>query len=261
MSVTVKDIVTIIENLAPLEFADPDDNNGLLVGDSRQIVNRVMVALDASLEVIHYAIKMKVDMIIAHHPMIYKPLQMINEESLEGSKILLLLKHNIAVYCAHSSLDVAVNGLNDAFGDALGLRNIRSVLELSQMDFLKMGELAVPQTLDQYTDTIKKQLRLPYLHYVGEENRVISRVAFCSGSGMSFLKEAMGSGVDVYVTGDLKYHDAQYVQEMGFSVVDATHFGSETIAKQLFYETLVNYLSDSVEILIDTISQNPIKFK
>ena len=217
-----------LEAWAPLSFAEEWDNCGLQVGRRDKVVRKVMVALTPGEEAIQAAVDADVDMLLTHHPMIFKPAKSVTTDTVLGQSIMKLIQHDINLYCAHTNLDMAVGGVNDVLAKALNLQNIE-ILENVTEDYGigRVGDLAEPITLQEFLTQTAKQLACNHLAYQGDLNRTVQRVALCGGSGISYLHAAKKAGADVYVTGDMKYHDAQLASELGICVVDAGHFGTE----------------------------------
>lgn len=217
-----------LEAWAPLSFAEEWDNCGLQVGRRDKVVRKVMVALTPGEAAIQAAVDADVDMLLTHHPMIFKPAKSVTTDTVLGQSIMKLIQHDINLYCAHTNLDMAVGGVNDVLAKALNLQNIE-ILENVTEDYGigRVGDLAEPITLQAFLTQTAKQLACNHLAYQGDVNRTVQRVALCGGSGISYLHAAKKAGADVYVTGDMKYHDAQLASELGICVVDAGHFGTE----------------------------------
>ena len=217
-----------LEAWAPLSFAEEWDNCGLQVGRRDKVVRKVMVALTPGEAAVQAAVDADVDMLLTHHPMIFKPAKSVTTDTVLGQSIMKLIQHDINLYCAHTNLDMAVGGVNDVLAKALNLQDIE-ILENVTEDYGigRVGDLAEPITLQAFLTQTAKQLACNHLAYQGDVNRTVQRVALCGGSGISYLHAAKKAGADVYVTGDMKYHDAQLASELGICVVDAGHFGTE----------------------------------
>jgi dinuclear metal center YbgI/SA1388 family protein len=365
MAYIVKDVVKVIERRFPLTYAESWDNCGLFCGDEKMAVKKILVALDPTLEVIESAIRQKVDMIITHHPLTISKLSKVNTQSIEGRKIEQLIKNDIALYSAHTSLDVEgmINkelsrlfGLNNpellmptaseslykivVFVPITHLETVRTAMcqagagnignyadctfytkgtgtflpkegtnpfigaqglletvdemrletivgkdclykvlramekahpyeevaydvyeterTMNKVGFGEIGELNEVLTGNEFVHHVKEALNLPHISFAGKKNKKIKKVAVCSGSGLSFLTEAIKKGADAYVTGDLKYHDAILAKESDILVIDATHFQTENIIVALLGNYLENKLKESI-VILDDIHKNPIE--
>ena len=252
MSITVDNITRYLEELAPLSLAEQWDNVGLIVGDKNTVVNKVLITLDISWDTVHEAIDKNIDLIISHHPPIFGKLNKITTDCPTTGKAIALIKNNISVYSAHTNLDKANGGLSDMLVNRLGLSHVTNLCE----DLGRIGELETEMSLMDFAKQVGHRLDLGVVRYVGDPNVVIKRVAVLSGSGAehNYFISAKQSNCDVYVTGDLKHHDAQEALEMGLSIIDATHYATENIV----VEELCNYLSErfkNIEI-IQTSTEN-----
>ena len=230
--IKVCDIAKAIERIAPLELAQSWDNSGLLIGDSEREVKSVMVMLDADVNTIKEAVEEDVDMIVTHHPLFIEPLR-----SVTDNKILTLIENKIALYSAHTNMDVAKCGVNDALAAKLGLMNVREVT-LGDLP-TRMGDVE-PCSLLQFISLVKTTLGIKKVRYVGDLTKEIKTAVILGGSGADLYKEAKASGADVYVTADLKYHIAQGADEIGMCMVDAGHYETERCIGQ----RLVDYLEE-----------------
>jgi len=254
-AVKVKHIMACLADLAPEERAMEYDNVGLLVGSKEDPVSKVMVGLELTEGLLDEAIQKSCDMIVVHHPLIFKPIKKVIQEDIVGKKIIRLIRSNIALYASHTNLDEAKGGLNDFIASKIG---IQCEQDLDSPSPIRLGYVQ-EQTVLELASHIKKQLKLNYIHYCGEESHLVSKVALCTGSGMSFYKEALQEGIDAYITGDLKYHEAMEALDLNTPVIDATHFGSEVMVAELLYEWLEKRFDKSVELVIHEGAENPIK--
>ena len=214
MAVKCKDIIRKMNDLAQENLAEEWDNVGLLIGDPEEEINTVLVALDAVPEVIDEAIKLKADLIITHHPLIFKAIKSITRDKPLGESIYNLIQNNIGLYSAHTNLDIAYGGTNDTLAKLLELENISLLEEIFEVEDGKygmgrIGTLKKPLKLKDYALFVKERLSLPSVRLVGDINKIINKVAITTGSGISYLKSAIMKKADLFITGDIKFHDAQ----------------------------------------------------
>ena len=229
---TVEWAIQKMERWAPPAWAESYDNVGLLVGDRLQPIKKVLVALDASDAVIEEAAANNCDMIIAHHPIIRDPLKNITEQDAVGRKIYQLILNRISLYVSHTNLDKAKGGVNDCLVDKLRIKNSAPLIPEAfdvEIGIGRFGELSQETTLENFINHTKKSLSLDDVRYSGDLKRPVKKIAVCGGSGMSFLQHAIDQKCDVYVTGDIRYHDAAYALEAGLTLVDITHYSGENI--------------------------------
>jgi dinuclear metal center YbgI/SA1388 family protein len=253
--ICIADMAALMEKVAPSFLAESWDNCGLQVGDLQWPVKKVWVALDPLLSVVESAAGQGVDLLIAHHPLIFKPLRKINLDTNEGKIIAAALKGQVGIYAAHTNLDSASDGINDVLARKIGLDRLvplvpakpaeihdgeNSKIELAGMG--RIGRLNPPKTVSRLAMQIKKKLGLPKVKVAGNADRVVAKVAVCSGSGGGLLDEFLASEADVFVSGDLRYHDARAVEDSGRALIDIGHFASE----HLIVDALFNKLEQAV---------------
>jgi len=247
-----KELMEILECLAPASLAEEWDNPGLLVGESDAEIKKVLVALDATDEVIDEAVNMGADIIVTHHPMIFGSLKKVNDQTSLGRKVIKLIKNNIAHFAMHTNLDIAFGGVNDELAKVLGLENIDVLSVSCEQDGVpnglgRYGEIR-EMTLGIFALMLKEKLGLDAVRIVGDEAKKVSKVGLCTGSGISFMGDAVKKGCDVYVTSDIKYHESQKALEDGIALVDATHYGSENIVVSVISKYLEEKC-DGVEVV------------
>ena len=229
-----------------LEF----DNVGLLVGDGRETVRGVLVCLDCTDEAITEAVNMGANLIITHHPVIFDPLKSVTEQSL----VYRLIRNGISVISAHTNLDQADGGVNDALAEALGLEEIEKVAD-SEGFLYRIGELSEPVTSDELAKTVSEKLGLP-VKYTGD-SAFIKRVAVCGGSGGSMLADVTAAGVDAFVTADVKHNVFLDAHAVGLTLIDAGHFNTEDVIVEKLCGLLKQF-SDNVNI--SSFHFSPIKY-
>jgi dinuclear metal center YbgI/SA1388 family protein len=253
-----------MEKIAPTHLAESWDNVGLLVGDSNAYISKLLLALDATDEVIDEAIKVKANLIITHHPILFKPVKSVTTSTLNG-RLYKLIQNNISVYAAHTNFDIASGGTSDILAEKLNLKQI-DVLEPT-VDFEnktygigRIGTLQEETTFLDFIKILKEVLGLKRLNVVGDLSKKIKKVALSTGSGSEYLEQAYKKGADVYISGDVKYHDAQIAQELGICWVDATHYASENLAMPILKQYLEQEFSLKkldVEIFVSEINGQP----
>lgn len=248
MSLKVKNISSIMENLAPENLKESYDNVGLMVGNSENEVSNILVALDCTLKVIEEARKRECNLIITHHPLLFIKPHSITDETLLGRKITELIKNDISLYSSHTNLDAAKGGLNDIITELLGYDNY-SIIEINNINnssdvegIGRMITLTSPCTLLDVCANVKTSLNIRNLRYVGEGSKLIRKLAIINGSGEDFYKAAYDLGADLILTGDTKYHKSSDFSEMGMAIIDAGHFETEWPAMKVFANILKNKL-------------------
>ena len=229
-------IKTFVKRLGkefPLSLAENWDNVGLLVGDENREITKVQISLDATEEVIDHAIEVGANLIITHHPMIFSGLKNITSKNFMGRKILKLIENKIAVYSMHTNLDSSNGGLNEYIATKLGATNQKIIDEKKDLERLSLGGLGriyaleSPVELGKYLDFVKKILNLKSVKVGGNLEKKIKKIAVINGSGASYLNKVEKLGVDLFITGDIKYHEGLDAREMGIALFDIGHYESE----------------------------------
>ncbi len=249
MTATVAEILEIMENLVPACLAQQWDNVGLQVGDARWPVSVVRVALDATRAVVQEAVDGGGGLLITHHPLIFRPLKSIDLQSHQGALIARALAGKVAVFAAHTNLDAAVGGVNDILARRLGLEDLAPLSAGDTQGCAagaaqpgsglgRVGRLPQPVELAALAADIQRRLGLAAVKICGDPRLTVERVAVCSGSGSGLMKDFFASGAQVYISGDLHYHDAMDAAAAGRGLIDVGHFASEflvveTLAREL----------------------------
>lgn len=348
MQANVADIMEWMESIAPVHLAQAWDNVGLQVGLCNWPVKKMWIALDPLPEVVQAACSHQVDLLITHHPLIFKPLKALDLATPVGAILSLCIEHRLAIFAAHTNLDSARDGLNDLLAERVGLLNL-SVLagqpdkqlyklvffvpaafekkmlkvlfetpagtigtysccsfrsagtgtylpgenahpfagqpgEISHAPELRIesvvskpdlalviqhlrvhhpyetmaydvypladgkidqgigriGSLREPLKLIQLAESIERRLGLKRVVMAGDPNLKVTQVAVCTGSGSSLVDQFLNSAAQVFLSGDLRYHDARAITQAGRGLIDIGHFASEHI----MVEALANRLID-----------------
>lgn len=254
-----KDIANYIELLAPRHLACDWDNVGLLIGDVEKEVKKVLISLDNDEYVVAEAERCGADMIISHHPIMFSPINRMTESDPQQRMIRHMCRTNICHYAAHTNMDSAIGGLNDYLAKKLGLSGAVVIEETCDgAGFGRLAELIEETTLEAMIRLCEERLNLDSVRYVGELDGKIRRIAVNSGSGSDILGECINLGVDLLITGDLKYTPAREAYERGIAVIDAGHYGTEIIFTELMKEYLEKEFSD-IEFIISKTNVSVLK--
>lgn len=224
----IRDAVQIMNQIAPPELKLEWDNPGLQMGRWNKKVTKVLFALDLTPEVVEQAIGRQAELIITHHPVLYRKIGKITDDEWQQELLLTCSENKIAVFAAHTNWDAAKGGVNDVLAKTLGLKSIK-YLDAT----IKVGRMGiVPETtLEEFAKKVKKALDLNSVTYV-DGGRKVHKVAVCGGAGMDILDIVLASGCDTFVTADIKYHQAQTGAYQGLNLIDGTHQGTELPAMQ-----------------------------
>ncbi len=361
----LKEITDFLEDIAPLSLQESYDNSGLIIGSLDQKINKTLITLDITEEVIDEAIQENCELIIAHHPVIFKGLKRLNGTDLTQKLVIKSIKSNIAIYAIHTNLDNVTGGVNSILANKLGIKNTRILLpktdgllkvicfcptghrqkvqeamfkagagqigdydncsyfssgkgtfkalegsnpyvgeqnkihhedefrvetivpdyclsavirsmirahpyEEPAYDIVKLynintnigsgmiGELDENIDITEYLKSVKKSLGIQYIKHNQLVNRPIKKIAICGGSGSFLIHAAAKQKADLFITGDIKYHD--YFEHTGnMTIVDAGHYETEHPVKELIY-SLLNKKFPNFALRISKMSGNPISF-
>lgn len=368
MPVKLKNIISIMEQIAPPWLALDGDNSGLLIGDEESDISSMLVSLDIDDDVCSEAVDKDVDLIITHHPVIYHPIKNINTEYPKGRALHKLISNNINVYSSHTNLDAADDGINSYLASKLALHDV-SLLEetyseeiyklavyvphgfedrvrkamtdagaggtgnygcctfnmggegtflplqgsspfighIGEMEHVnetkietmalkanlnkvvdamlkahpyeevaydvytlkngakkygigRVGFFDSPLSLRRLSENVKYMLGIDSVSVVGNPDRMVYKAAVCSGDGSDFIKRADNMGCDVYITGDIGYHDACDARDMGLSIIDAGHFATENVFMGELVRLLKNYFNDAeynLNVLLSDRAKSP----
>lgn len=366
---TTGDVFSILEQWAPKSLAYDWDPVGLQVGSYSEPVKKIMVTLDVDDRVIDEAIEQGVNLIIAHHPLLFNPLKSINVESTKGKIVQTLIRNNITVYASHTNLDIADGGVNDIISEKLGLVNtgvlietgeikmhkvvvfvpkdhtatlervigeaggglignyrdsnfkvegegtfrpieganpfigekntltnvqetrIETIVAENELDYViqeikrvhpyeevaydiyptnnkgsiyglgRIGKWTNEKTVSAVIQKIKETLNMTHVRFVGDENKLIQKVAIVGGSGEKFIAAAKEQGADLYITGDVTYHAAQDAEQLDLAVIDAGHY-----IEYVMKEATVKYLDKQealkeIDCVVSMIHTDPFSYR
>lgn len=259
----VIDIAKEIEKFAPKWLKEDYDNVGLMVGDQNKDVKKVLLALDCTKSIIDEAIMYNSDLIITHHPLIFKKPSNIVKGDLLGDKIIELIKRDITLYSCHTNLDSAQNGINETIVNMLGFKTNRIIDPCQSKEAIDAGigrivELESEILLDDLIKLVKEKLDVKNMRVVRGKSK-IKTLAIINGSGQDLFYKAKDLGADCIITGDTTYHFASDFKEMNISVIDAGHFATEFLVFLKTLEFLKKKFND-VEFVISKKSQDPYEF-
>lgn len=245
-----------IEKFCPSTLAEEWDNSGYQISYDENDVTSVLVALEITFDVIAEAKTVGANVIVTHHPLYFGGTAYITPEYTIGKYTGELTSSGISVFSAHTSFDKLTGGNNDYFGELLGAKDI--ALPHAEEDIYRLG--TVPETtVGDFIDKLVSvfDLNPAFIHLVGEKNKKVSRIGWCTGAGFEFVYPAVENGAELFITGDLKYHDARDASERGIPVIDIGHFGSEKIFTENMYNMLVKSLKGEINVIKATRDADP----
>ncbi|MBR5299417.1 MAG: Nif3-like dinuclear metal center hexameric protein [Bacteroidales bacterium] len=253
----VKDIIRVIEDFAPLSLQEGWDNSGLCIGSPEDVVSSVLLSLDCTPELVDEAVACGADMIVTHHPLIFSGLKKISPDNPVGEAVMKAIKAGISIYAAHTSADKVISGVSGAMAARLGLKDVQILDEDGEGTGLGVvGNLPEPLSAEEAVKFVKKSFGLKAMRTSRPVDGKISRIAMCGGSGGSLIGTAMKSGAQLYISGDISYHN--FFTREGFMIMDIGHYESEIeIVDILFSLIKKNFPTFAVRIS-QNIYSNPI---
>lgn len=367
MSIMITDVIKNLEQLFPKHLAYDKDPIGLHVGNVNRPLTKTLISLDITMAVVEEAIKIGANLIVAHHPFIYRPLASINTNTPKGKIIEQCIKHDICIYSMHTNFDIAENGMNDCLAKTIGLSNISPLIPTKREEYSKLiiyvptthleivrevmassgvgqignyshctftttgmgsfkplegsqpfigtqneieiveevkiegviatqavsqaikaikavhpyeemaydvyalnvtmpnaqyslgrlGTLEQPMVAADYIQHVKKALNLSNARFVGNLNKKITTVAIIGGSGSSYIGPVKAKKADLFITGDVGFHDAQDALDMGLNILDVGHH-AEYVMKEHVANLLNERLGDVA--IASTLSTEPFQF-
>ena len=240
-------ICDFLEQFAPLHLAEDWDNVGLLVGDRKQEVTRIMTCLTVTPNVVDEAIRERADLLLAHHPLPFRPLKRLTTDNPPGHMLLRLIRGGVAVYSPHTAFDSAADGINRQLADGIGLHSVE-VLEVnsadpSQLGAGRWGTLVDAIRVTELARRLKQFLSIDRLHIVGSLDQPVQRVAVACGAAGSFLSAAVATECDALVLGETSFHTCLEAEANGIVLLLPGHYASERFA----VETLAHHLDDQFD--------------
>jgi len=236
LSMQLQDLLEIVDQFIPFEYAEEWDNPGLQVGSPASVIKKIMIALDPTAEALNQALEKGCQLVLTHHPLIFKALNRVVDNSYPGEIIYQAIKNDISIVSIHTNLDNTIEGINGTLAKLLGLREVNILIKKEGKEGAGLGvigNLKEEMVLEKLIEDVKIRLRTDNIRMAGKGKRYIRAVAIIGGSGGGFIKEAKERGADILITGDIKFHDAQSAYRMGIWAMDAGHFNTERAG---FYE-------------------------
>ncbi|MEM9737770.1 MAG: Nif3-like dinuclear metal center hexameric protein [Bacteroidota bacterium] len=268
LPITIRTVTDYLETISPVSYQESYDNAGLVVGYPTTEVRGILTTLDITEQVLEEAVVQGCNLVISHHPLIFRPLYKVDQGSV-GRAITYAIQNKLALYSLHTNLDYVMGGVNTALGKRLGLSNLSflkrlpipsdsSVVSSLDRGAGMIGSLPQPLSEEDFLAYLKEKLSLTTFRYSSTRKQSIQQVAIAGGVGIGLLPDALAASADAFVTADIKYHqflDSDYQ----LLLVDIGHYESEVHVKTL----LAHYLSEKFNKIVlkeSTIISNPIKY-
>ena len=248
----LREIINSIESVAPRSAQETWDNSGMQVGDTGRDIQSVLLTTDVTTDVVNEAIERGCQLIISHHPLLFHGLKQVCGQTPQARIVEMAIKHDIAIYSAHTSLDVAAEGINTRLAEKIGLTDIRP---LTESGLGAVGTLPKQVNYSDFIGQIRAILDCTYVRYTRPAKEQVQTVALCGGSGAEFIENAIEAEADVYLTADCKYHEFQDADGR-IGLIDIDHWISERHAREIFADILAPL---GLNIIISNNDKTPIQ--
>ena len=263
----IEKLFSMLNEIAPESLQEDWDNSGIQIcNDSQREIKRIMTCLELSDAVVDEAVEKHADVVITHHPLLFSRINAIKSNDVAGNQIIKLIKNDIDVYSSHTSFDSASHGTNQDLAEQLHLTDISPIIPSKEYPGCGMGRYGFyeePVSFSDFIDDIAEVCPDAEIRVAGMIPEYIKKAALCTGAGSEFIDEAALNGADVFITGDLKYHDARHADDIGFCVVDAGHYGTEVLFARNMANLLVDIISrekiNDIEIFVSETNIDPFR--
>ena len=254
----IKELVSALERFAPLPLQDGFDNAGLQVGLTEAEATGALLCLDVTEAVVDEAVMLGYNLIISHHPLIFKGIKKVNESDIVGRRILTMAENHINCYCMHTNFD-CVGGMAELAADRIGLQDCIVLEEVCEGEGIgRVGFLKHDMSVKELCSMVKEQFSLDKVALYGNEDEIVKKVAICPGSGKDEIELALLKGAKAIITGDVSYHYGIDSVAKGINVIDAGHYGIEHIFIDKIYSYLIENTKDIEVVKMDL--DNPQKY-
>ena len=223
------------------------------VGDTGRDIESVLLTTDVTPNVVDEAIMLGCQLIVSHHPLLFRGLKQVCGQTPQARVVEKTIKHDIAIYSAHTSLDSVWGGINTRLADLLGVKDYRILIGEAQ-GLGVIGRLEQPMKYSDFVQRVKNVLEATYVRYTRPAKEQVQKIALCGGAGAEFIGDAIAQGADVYLTADCKYHEFQDADGQ-IGLVDVDHWISERHAREIFKEIIEPL---GVKCFISTADHTPI---
>lgn len=258
MAVTKRQVLEVLEELAPLYLQEDYDNAGLQTGIVDEDVSGVLVCLDITEEVLSEAVRLGCNLIVSHHPLIFQPLKQVSDVTWQQRCVMTAIKNGITIYSAHTNLDNARGGVNYKIASLLGLRNLEWLEEKTpDAGSGVVGDLPAAEDSVSFLSRLKELFGVDCVMHSAINGGEVKRVAVCGGAGSFLMDEARAKGADCFITGEISYH--HYFDAGNLLLVALGHYQSERFTIDLLRESITGRFPD-LKVLTTSINTNPIQY-
>ncbi len=256
----IKDISNRLEEFAPLHLQEDYDNAGLVIGDPEDDLKGILFCLDSTEAVIDEAIEKNCNLIVAHHPIIFNGLKQIHTNHYVEKTIRKAIKNDISIYASHTNLDNVQQGVNNKISEKLELAN-REILKPKNDDSIgsgMIGELSNALSEEEFLQYVKEKMNLRVIRHSPLLGKKIKNIAICGGAGSFLIKDAIAKKMDVFITGDIKYHEF-FEANSEIVLFDIGHYESERYTIEIFHKVLSGKFPN-IALHFSRVNTNPINY-
>lgn len=259
--ISIQKALEAVRAAAPEFLQEPWDNSGIqILTDENKEIHTILSCLEINDDVVKEAVEKKADLIVTHHPLYFSKLSSIRSDDVIGAQTIELIRHGISLYSAHTSFDSAEHGTNQDLAEKIGLSGIVPMYPSESSPAAGMGRYGFypePLSYDVFLEKVTGVCGQSLIRAAGRIPESVKKVALCTGAGSEFMDDALAEGADVYLTGDVKYHEARRAYDIGLCVIDAGHYGTEILFAENMAQLLEAELGSSVRILVSGTDINP----
>ncbi len=253
------EIASVIEAMAPLGIQESWDNSGFCIGNGESEVHKALIGFDCTPALIAEAVEVGADMVITHHPLIFRGISKISMTTDTGRTVMEAIRHGITVYACHTNMDKVLCGVSGHTASLMGLCNVRVLDSDADGNGLGViGELPSPVSAEDFLKAMKSALGLSVVRHSRLPDAPVFRVALCGGSGHSLIARAHEAGADVYVSADISYHD--FYAPDGMMIADIGHFESESGIVGVIYDTVREKIPNFAVQIAEKSIVNPVYY-
>ncbi|WP_312091736.1 Nif3-like dinuclear metal center hexameric protein [Aminipila sp.] len=262
MTISKLELMNTMEKIAPSELAEPWDNCGMQIDLGAAEINKILITLEITTETVTEAEALGVDFIVTHHPLFFSPIKQIDGNNFTGNNVINLIRKGISVFSAHTNFDKAEKGNNFSLAELLKLKKVIDLNRFGMEYIGVFGELSEKKSIRAFMEDMQRQvdLKSSEIRLIGNPEAEINKIGLCTGAGIGMLEIAAANGCQLFVTGDVKYHDGIKAKEMGINVIDAGHYGTEKIFVPNMAKQLTQAFGNKVQIFESKVDINPFDF-
>ncbi len=259
---TIREVCNYLESIAPLDLQEAYDNAGLLTGHPDWEVSGILCSLDCTEAVVQEAKAKGCNLIVAHHPIVFRGLKKITGRNYVERTIIRSIKEDVAIYAIHTNLDnVRRQGVNEKIGQQLGLQQMRLLAPKDPDGSVgsgMLGQLPAPMPEEAFLAYLHNRMAVDTIKHTALLGKAIHTVALCGGAGGFLLSAAKAAGAQVFITADYKYHEF-FDADGEILICDIGHYESEQFTIPLL-AIIISKKFSTFAVLCTTVNTNPVQY-